>query len=133
MAGTNGPDDAGKTGQSDTDKPAFNDDELERRRRQLDAALAERSPKEAKAGKASASSPAGFAMAMRLSTEFIGGILVGAAIGWLIDKLAGTTPWGMIVFLLLGFCAGILNVLRSAGLVAEQHTRRDGAETPEDK
>ncbi len=132
MAGTNGPEDAGKTGQSDTDKPAFNDDELERRRRQLDAALAERSPKEAKAGKA-ASSPAGFAMAMRLSTEFIGGILVGAAIGWVIDKLAGTTPWGMIIFLLLGFCAGILNVLRSAGLVAEQHTRRDGAETPEDK
>ncbi len=133
MTGTNGPDDAGKTGQSDTDKPAFNDDELERRRRQLDAALVERSRKEAKAEKAPASSAAGFASALKMSSEFIAGILVGTAIGWLIDKLAGTSPWGLIVFFLLGFCAGILNVLRSAGVVAEQQTRKDGAETPKDK
>ena len=33
--------------------------------------------------------------------------------------MAGTSPWGLIIFLLLGFVAGVLNVLRSAGLVAE--------------
>jgi ATP synthase protein I len=32
---------------------------------------------------------------------------------------AGTSPWGLIVFLLLGFCAGVLNVLRSTGAVAQ--------------
>jgi len=133
VAGTNGPDDAGKTGQTDTGKPAFDDDELDRRRKQLDAALAERSHRERKAEKSTAGSAAGFATALKLSGEFIAGILVGAAIGWMIDKLAGTTPWGMIAFLLLGFCAGILNVLRSAGLVAEQSTRRDGAKASEDK
>ena len=41
------------------------------------------------------------------------------ASGDLIDRFAGTSPWGLIVFLLLGFVAGVLNVLRSAGLVAE--------------
>ncbi len=133
MAGTNGPDDAGKTGQSDADGPAFNDDELERRRRQLDAALAKREPREADVKKASTSSAKGFAVAFKMSSEFIAGILVGTAIGWLIDKLAGTSPWGMIVFLLLGFGAGILNVLRSAGVVAEQSARRDEAETPDKK
>ncbi|TIS88531.1 MAG: ATP F0F1 synthase subunit I, partial [Mesorhizobium sp.] len=33
--------------------------------------------------------------------------------------MAGTSPWGLIVFLLLGFGAGVLNVMRSAGVVAE--------------
>jgi len=61
----------------------------------------------------------GMAYALRLSSEFIAGIVVGAAIGWLIDRWAGTSPWGLIVFLLLGFGAGVLNVLRSAGKVAE--------------
>jgi ATP synthase protein I len=31
--------------------------------------------------------------------------------------LLGTSPWGMIVFLLLGFAAGVLNVMRAAGVV----------------
>jgi ATP synthase protein I len=40
----------------------------------------------------------------------------------------------MIVFLLLGFVAGILNVLRSAGLVAEPEARtRSGTSPDEDK
>jgi ATP synthase protein I len=61
---------------------------------------------------------AGYGQALKLSSEFIGGIAVGVGIGWMIDRLAGTSPWGLIVFLLLGFCAGVLNVLRSAGLIA---------------
>lgn len=58
---------------------------------------------------------AGIGNAFRLSSEFISAILVGTAIGYGIDWLAGTSPWGMIVFLMLGFVAGILNVLRASG------------------
>ncbi len=58
------------------------------------------------------------ALGLRLSAEFVAGILVGAAIGWLMDRWLGTSPWGLIVFLLLGFAAGILNVMRAAGAVA---------------
>ena len=77
---------------------------------------------------------AGFGRAMRLSTEFVAGILVGAGIGYLIDQLAGTTPWGMIIFLLVGFGAGILNVLRAAGMVAEPEGRmRKDARPDRDK
>jgi ATP synthase protein I len=46
-------------------------------------------------------------------------VIVGALLGYLFDRFAGTAPWGMIVFLLLGFCAGVLNVLRSTGAVAQ--------------
>ncbi|TKB18613.1 MAG: ATP F0F1 synthase subunit I, partial [Mesorhizobium sp.] len=60
-----------------------------------------------------------YGQALKLSSEFIAGIVVGAALGWFIDRVAGTSPWGLIVGLLLGFGAGVLNVLRSAGLVSE--------------
>jgi ATP synthase protein I len=60
---------------------------------------------------------AGFARGFRLSAELVAGVLFGAAIGWLLDRWLGISPWGMIVFLLLGFAAGVLNVVRSAGVV----------------
>jgi ATP synthase protein I len=59
----------------------------------------------------------GYGLAMRLGADFVAGVLVGAAIGWGIDRFFGTSPWGLIVFLLLGFAAGILSVMRTAGLV----------------
>ena len=59
----------------------------------------------------------GYARGFRLSSELVGGVLVGAGLGWLIDRLLGIAPWGFIVFLLLGFVAGVLNVMRSAGVV----------------
>src|SRR5690348_2497205 len=59
----------------------------------------------------------GFARGMRLSAELVGGVVVGFILGWLMDRWLGTSPWGVIVLLLLGFVAGVLNVMRSAGLV----------------
>jgi ATP synthase protein I len=51
--------------------------------------------------------------AMRISTELIGGIVVGAGLGWLIDKALGTWPAFFIGFFLLGSAAGIMNVVRA--------------------
>ena len=61
--------------------------------------------------------PSAMARGFRLSTELVAGVLVGAGIGWLIDRWVGTTPLAMLVFLLLGFVAGVLNVMRAAGVV----------------
>lgn len=63
------------------------------------------------------------AVGIRLSSELIAGVLVGALIGWGIDYFLSTSPLGMIVFLLLGFAAGVINVMRSAGVMAKQHDR----------
>lgn len=104
--------------------PAIRDEDLERRRRELDAKLASRRAEEAHREKPRPDN-SGFGQALKLSGEFIAGIVVGAGLGWFIDQYAGTTPWGMIVFLLLGFGAGVLNVLRSAGLVAEAGIRSE--------
>jgi ATP synthase protein I len=64
-----------------------------------------------------ATTASGYARGFRLSSELVGGVLVGAGLGWLIDRWLGIAPWGFIVFLLLGFVAGVLNVMRSAGVV----------------
>ncbi len=65
-----------------------------------------------------ATTASGYAKGFRLSSELVAGVVVGAGIGWFIDRWLGISPWGLIVFLLLGFTAGVLNVMRSAGLVA---------------
>jgi ATP synthase protein I len=63
------------------------------------------------------------AMGFRLSSELIAGVGVGALMGWGFDRLLSTSPFGLIVFVLVGFSAGVLNVIRSAG-VAPDKTRR---------
>ncbi|MCZ8542984.1 AtpZ/AtpI family protein [Mesorhizobium qingshengii] len=120
MADKNRPDGTGETGRGKQHEPDIRDDDLERRRRELEASLATRLPNRLE-GKddAKAGSAAGYGQAVKLSSEFIAGVVVGAGIGWIIDRMAGTSPWGLIVFLLLGFGAGVLNVMRSAGVVAE--------------
>jgi ATP synthase protein I len=63
------------------------------------------------------------ALGFRLSSELIAGVIVGALIGWGIDRLLSTSPWGLIVFVLLGFTAGVVNVVRSAGVAPDRTGR----------
>lgn len=127
MAGPKKPGEPGETAPDASRRPdAGGRDELDRRGRALDEALAARRPAAPQGDEPdgpATSGAAGFGQAVRLSSEFVAGVAVGAGLGWLIDNMAGTSPWGLIVFLLLGFAAGVLNVLRSAGLVAEPDRR----------
>jgi ATP synthase protein I len=52
--------------------------------------------------------------ALRLATELVAGVAVGGFIGWALDRLFGSAPFLLIVFLILGSVAGIMNVVRSA-------------------
>ena len=74
-------------------------------------------PSDSSQGQRPAADPSAIARGFRLSAELVAGVVVGALIGWLIDRGLGISPWGMIVFLLLGFAAGVLNVMRAAGVV----------------
>jgi ATP synthase protein I len=60
------------------------------------------------------------ARGFQLSSELVVGVVVGAAIGWGFDRLLSTSPWGLIVFFLLGFIAGLINLIRSAGAAPDQ-------------
>jgi len=60
----------------------------------------------------------GLARGLRIGTEFVAAILVGAGLGYLIDLGLNTSPWGLLILLVMGFAAGILNVIR---VVAEMN------------
>src|SRR5258708_35472819 len=62
----------------------------------------------------------GYARGFRLSSELVAGVLVGAAIGWALDRVLGISPWGRLAFLLSGFAAGVVNVMRAAGVAPER-------------
>lgn len=64
------------------------------------------------------------ALAWRMVTELVVGVLIGAAMGWGIDSLLATKPLFLLIFGLLGFAAGIRTVMRSA----EEVRRRQAAE-----
>ena len=72
----------------------------------------------------------GYAKGYRLASEFVAGTLVGGAIGYGIDWVFGTSPLGLIIFLLLGFGAGILNMARAANRVPPAQERLDANPPP---
>jgi len=111
---SNGTREDDRRGKAQTDEAA-----LSARLQRLGEGLAREGAKEPTddAGVDRAATASGYARGFRLSSELVGGVLVGAGLGWLIDRLLGISPWGFIVFLLLGFVAGVLNVMRSAGVV----------------
>lgn len=76
-----------------------------------------RAARDTEASRDAASARPGMALGFRLAADFVAGVVLGAALGWGLDRLLGTSPWGLVVFLLLGFAAGILNAMRSAGLL----------------
>jgi ATP synthase protein I len=58
--------------------------------------------------------------ALRLSTELVAGVFVGGFIGWLLDRWLGTLPLFLVVFLLLGIAAGLMNAVREARKMGEK-------------
>ena len=104
----------------DRDKPHTDEAALSARLQRLGEGLARQRAGETSTDPAEnrAATASGYARGFRLSSELVAGVIVGAGLGWLIDRWFGVSPWGLIVFLLLGFAAGVLNVMRSAGVVA---------------
>jgi ATP synthase protein I len=93
--------------------PLTSDLEARIARAQSERAVAER------AREAPVKNMSGWNRGLRLGSEFIAAILVGAGAGWLLDTWLGTSPWLMLVMLLVGFAAGVLNVVRSASEMNE--------------
>jgi ATP synthase protein I len=107
-------------GDDDRNEPPADEAALSARLQRLGERLGQQNPdrpSDNNTRRDASSDTSALAGGLRLSAEFAAGILVGAAIGWLIDRWLGTSPWGMIVLLLLGFVAGVLNMMRAAGVV----------------
>ena len=93
-------------------------DDLDHRRAALEARLKELRPGEPASSPPAQSGASGKSLgqAVRISAELVAGLAVGAALGYGADRLLGTSPWGFILFFLLGFAASVVNAIRAAGL-----------------
>jgi ATP synthase protein I len=49
--------------------------------------------------------------------SFVLSIVIGAALGWYLDKSFGTAPWMFFLFFAIGVAAGVLNVYRTTGRI----------------
>ena len=67
-------------GRAGPDEAGIRDEELERRRRDLEATLAARRPEPEESGAAASSGATGYGQALKLSSEFIAGVAVGAGL-----------------------------------------------------
>ncbi len=117
-----------KPSQDESSRNEPSQDDLDRRRAALDAELrapAGPPPPLPRGGGRATGQGQALGQAMRVSTEFVAGLAVGAALGYGADRLLGTSPWCFILFFLLGFAASVLNACRAAGLMKPRTRRED--------
>lgn len=93
---------------SDTDPPKRDD---------FDARLAAARGRQAggrdKTSDAAARNAGQFGLGFKIAVELLAGVMVGVGMGLLLDRWFGTSPWLLLVFLTLGFGAGVTNMLRA--------------------
>jgi len=68
----------------------------------------------------------GMAYGLRMSSELVAAIIVGGLIGYGLDRWLGSTPWLFLVFFVLGFAGGILNVMRAFQRMQAEISRETG-------
>lgn len=68
----------------------------------------------------------GMAYGMRMSAELVGAVIVGGFIGIGLDWVLGTKPWLFLLFFMLGFAAGVLNVVRAYERMQAEIRERTG-------
>ena len=55
----------------------------------------------------------GMALAGRVSSELVAGLVVGAGSGWVLDRWLDTSPLLLVIMFFIGAAAGMLNLWRA--------------------
>lgn len=117
---------------SDDDDSEGGDAARRNRLRALEEKIAAaKGPPKAVSGGESHYSQAG--LAWRMVTELVAGLGIGAVMGYGLDVLLGTAPILMVVFIGLGFAAGIRVMLRTAQEVTNRAADGDAPDARETK
>lgn len=66
----------------------------------------------------------------RLIAELIGGLLGGVGIGWFVDRLAHTAPWGIAIGVSVGAGVSVYLAARTAARMGKQAMEKAGPVEP---
>ena len=66
-------------------------------------------------------------LAWRMVIELVAGLAIGFGIGYGLDALFGTRPFLMVLFIFLGFIAGVKTMMRTAIEVQQEQAANDAA------
>ena len=72
----------------------------------------------------------GLSLAMKLGSEMVSAMAIGVGIGYWLDSVFDTTPWLLIIFMILGVAAGFRNLYRAVEPPRDYSTPSDT--TPSD-
>ena len=61
-----------------------------------------------------------------LFAGLIGGVLAGVGLGWLVDRLLHTTPWGIAIGAVVGTGVSVFMACRAAGRISQRELERAG-------
>lgn len=96
--------------------------------RRLKAAKQKHEPK--RSAENSPRDMSGVGVGLRIAVDLVAGVAVGVGIGWGLDNWLETKPWFLLLFTILGFCAGMLNVYRTARQLEEKKSQADATQDP---
>ena len=91
-------------------EPASEDSRLVSLEERLDRAEAAEAKRTAV--NAGPESDANYRLGNRVLAELLGGLIGGGLFGWLIDRIAGTEPWGLLGMLFMGIVVAFRNIIR---------------------
>jgi ATP synthase protein I len=75
----------------------------------------------------------GAQLAWRMVIELVAGLMIGFGIGYGLDALFGTSPFLLVLFLMLGFAAGVKTMLRTAREVQNEALAKAAREEKDGK
>lgn len=62
----------------------------------------------------------GMGIGFRMASDFAAAVIVGVVLGLGIDAVFKVSPWGVIICLMLGFIAGVRNVVAAANRASRE-------------
>ena len=74
----------------------------------------------------------GVGVGLRIAVDLVAGVAAGVLIGFYLDRWLETKPWLLLLFTIIGFCAGLLNVYRTARQLEEKKSQADATAGPRD-
>ena len=71
-----------------------------------------------------------WSVSVRYGSGFAGGVLVGTGLGWAADRVFDIAPWGILVGLMMGFAAGLRNIMREVEATNAENAEREAGARP---